>query len=173
MYIFPSQQGNYGALAMGFLAFSFKNLHVKYFQGAIEHPILDWMVKLGDVKIFPAVPTHFATFTDSVSTGLHPLLKTKAIPSGNNVASFHFPSFPALVKSFSKTELRRWQCDKRATHFLCYYAKLCQFLWVNAPQSLVFTWLTSRAHKIVFNHNTEQFYTCHLGRGLVSFFILL
>ena len=60
---------------------------------------------------------------------------------------------------------------KKATHFLCHHAKLCQFLWVNAPWSPVFIWSTSKAHKIVLITISSSFI---LFRERIShFFILL
>ena len=60
---------------------------------------------------------------------------------------------------------------KKATHFLCHHAKLCQFLWVNAPWSPVFIWSTSKAHKIVLITISNSFI---LFRERIShFFILL
>lgn len=170
MYIFPSHQGNYGMYAMGFLMFSFKKLHVQFFfRGSLNTPswIENWTEQM--LRFSQLLPTHFASFTDTLSTGLHPLPKTKSIHSSNNFTGFSI--LPCSGKIILKKWAWRMATWNKVTHFLCHHAKLCQFLWVNAPRSLVFIWLTSKAHKIVFNHNIEQFYP--IRERISHLFILL
>lgn len=146
MYIFPSHQGNYGMYAMGFLTFSFNDLHVQFsFRGSLNTPswIENWTEQM--LRFSQLFPTHVATLADNFSTSLHLWLKAKSIHSSNSGTSF--PILPCSGEILLKKWVGRMAAWQKAAHFLCHHVKLCQFLWVNAPQSLLFTWLTFKAHK--------------------------